>query len=218
MTIMEPSTRLDGSNDQHRHDRAAEILMRRQEDLVSVAARRAADDACAAIGHQLSEPLTALLLYLTEIKRRCEPTTGTEPISEAFREVVEMALRATVRTCAIMEQVGHPIDPPVDAKAAVARGSEVIDSWNRNGVDRGLALPPSLAASGRQLTPREQQVLALIADGASNKAGGHRLGISTRTFEAHRAHIMRKLGANNVADLVRIALSVDKRLPVIRAQ
>jgi two-component system, LuxR family, response regulator FixJ len=57
------------------------------------------------------------------------------------------------------------------------------------------------------LTPREHEVLALITSGSSNKEGGHRLGISTRTFEVHRAHLMGKLGARNAADLVRIALS-----------
>jgi DNA-binding NarL/FixJ family response regulator len=49
-------------------------------------------------------------------------------------------------------------------------------------------------------------VLTLITGGCSNKEGGHRLGISTRTFEAHRAHLMGKLGARNAADLVRAAL------------
>ena len=58
-----------------------------------------------------------------------------------------------------------------------------------------------------ELTRRETQVAALIADGASNKEAGRRLGISPRTVELHRAHIMAKLGARNAADLVRIVLS-----------
>jgi DNA-binding CsgD family transcriptional regulator len=49
-------------------------------------------------------------------------------------------------------------------------------------------------------------VLALITGGVSNKEGGHRLGISKRTFESHRAHLMGKLGAKNAADLVRMTL------------
>ncbi len=53
-------------------------------------------------------------------------------------------------------------------------------------------------------------MLALVAGGASNKEGGYRLGISNRTFEAHRAHLMGKLGAKNAADLIRIALSNDR--------
>ena len=58
-----------------------------------------------------------------------------------------------------------------------------------------------------ELTRREQQVATLIADGASNKEAGRRLGISPRTVELHRAHVMEKLGARNAADLVRIVLT-----------
>jgi DNA-binding CsgD family transcriptional regulator len=65
------------------------------------------------------------------------------------------------------------------------------------------------AVSG--LTPREREVAALIADGASNKEAGRRLGISPRTVELHRAHIMEKLGARNAADLVRIVLTRSSR-------
>jgi DNA-binding CsgD family transcriptional regulator len=60
---------------------------------------------------------------------------------------------------------------------------------------------------GRELlTPREREVLAEVVAGASNKAVGRKLGVSPRTIEVHRAHIMDKLGAKNAADLVRIAL------------
>ena len=64
-----------------------------------------------------------------------------------------------------------------------------------------------MVGADRELTPREQEVALLIAEGASNKEAGRRLGISPRTVEIHRAHIMRKLGARNAADLVRIVLS-----------
>jgi two-component system response regulator FixJ len=57
------------------------------------------------------------------------------------------------------------------------------------------------------LTPRERDVLAQIARGASNKEAGRQLGISPRTIEVHRARIMEKLGARNAADLVRIVMS-----------
>ncbi len=49
-------------------------------------------------------------------------------------------------------------------------------------------------------------VLALIVDGATSKVAGATLGISPRTVEFHRANIMEKLNARNVADLIRIAL------------
>jgi two-component system response regulator FixJ len=69
-----------------------------------------------------------------------------------------------------------------------------------------------MAGAGTELTPREREVAQLIADGASNKEAGRRLGISPRTVELHRAHVMEKLGARNAADLVRIVLSSSARL------
>jgi two-component system response regulator FixJ len=68
-----------------------------------------------------------------------------------------------------------------------------------------------MAGSVSELTRRELEVAALIADGASNKEAGRRLGISPRTVELHRAHVMEKLGARNAADLVRIVLSRSLR-------
>ena len=58
-----------------------------------------------------------------------------------------------------------------------------------------------------QLTPRERQVLQLIASGHTNKEAGRALGISPRTVEVHRARVMDKLGARNAADLTRIVLT-----------
>ena len=57
-----------------------------------------------------------------------------------------------------------------------------------------------------ELTPRESAVLALIMQGATSRAAGNTLGISPRTVEFHRANIMLKLSAKNVADLMRIVL------------
>jgi DNA-binding CsgD family transcriptional regulator len=61
------------------------------------------------------------------------------------------------------------------------------------------------------LTPREREVLVLLTSGASNKEAARALGISPRTVEVHRAHIMDKLGAKNAADLVRLVLRPERR-------
>lgn len=57
------------------------------------------------------------------------------------------------------------------------------------------------------LTPRESEVLNLIVNGESNKSAARILGISNRTVEVHRYRVMSKLGADNTADLIRIALT-----------
>jgi len=56
------------------------------------------------------------------------------------------------------------------------------------------------------LTPRERQVLRGIVDGLANKQVAGKLGISARTVETHRVHIMQKLQADSLAHLVRIWL------------
>lgn len=61
-----------------------------------------------------------------------------------------------------------------------------------------------------KLTGREGQVLERIVAGRLNKQIADDLGISIKTVEAHRANIMEKLGANTVADLLKIALGSKK--------
>ena len=60
----------------------------------------------------------------------------------------------------------------------------------------------------RSLTPREHQVMERVVKGASNKLIAHELGISARTIEIHRAHVMEKTGAEGLSDLVRMAFVV----------
>lgn len=56
------------------------------------------------------------------------------------------------------------------------------------------------------LTDREREVLQLVAEGCTSAEIAHRLFISPRTAEGHRANLMRKLGLQNHTDLVRFAL------------
>jgi DNA-binding NarL/FixJ family response regulator len=61
-------------------------------------------------------------------------------------------------------------------------------------------------ASKEVITPREREIIQLLAEGHSNKEAATRLGISVKTIEAHRANIMRKLRLRSVSDLVRYAI------------
>jgi DNA-binding NarL/FixJ family response regulator len=74
----------------------------------------------------------------------------------------------------------------------------------------GKPLAPSEAASERAgvLTPRQQEVLALIADGHANKEIAHRLGTSEGTVKAHITAIMRTLGVRN---RVQLLLAAEQR-------
>ena len=57
-----------------------------------------------------------------------------------------------------------------------------------------------------RLTPREREVLHLIAEGLTTKEIARRLDISTKTAENHRGHVLEKLDVRNTAELVRYAL------------
>ena len=89
----------------------------------------------------------------------------------------------------------------------------------RNAIER------SQAALGREaetralrdcyesLTPRERQVMAMVAAGLLNKQVGGELNISEITVKAHRGQVMRKMKADSLADLVNMAARL--RLPGI---
>src|SRR2546425_10631740 len=62
------------------------------------------------------------------------------------------------------------------------------------------------AAPGRNLTPREREIIQLLAEGKSNKEVAAVLNVSTRTIETHRANIMHKLGIHSLSGLVRYAI------------
>ena len=61
-------------------------------------------------------------------------------------------------------------------------------------------------AGTEPLTPREREIVQLLAEGKSNKEAADALGISTKTIETHRATIMRKLEFKSFAEMVRYAV------------
>lgn len=59
------------------------------------------------------------------------------------------------------------------------------------------------------LTPRERDVLEGLVAGQPNKITAYKLGISTRTVEAHRANLTHKLGVRSISDVLRLAFAAN---------
>jgi FixJ family two-component response regulator len=65
------------------------------------------------------------------------------------------------------------------------------------------------AARAATLTRREREIMELIVKGLANKQMAFQLELSEKTIETHRSRVMKKMGVDSVAELVRLALSLD---------
>ena len=93
---------------------------------------------------------------------------------------------------------------------SVAKGDYYLDSSVSHAVVENLMKSPLKAAKITDadyatLTPREQEVMRLLAEGLSSKAVAEKLFISPKTVENHRANMMNKLGLHSTIELVRYA-------------
>lgn len=103
--------------------------------------------------------------------------------------LVAEAMHAGARGYVVKHQAGTEL---VDAVRAVARGETRSPAF-----DHGDVQP---------LSPREREVLVLIADGHRNRDIAERLGMAEKTVESHRGNILRKLGMRDRVELVRYAI------------
>jgi FixJ family two-component response regulator len=102
------------------------------------------------------------------------------------------------------------IEKPFRGSEIVQRIEDAIGAFTRRRMQPCTSKVLSLNFPGREpLTRREREVLELFSSGLSNKDAGRQLGISPRTIEDHRANIMKKLGAKNSTDLIRIVLEAS---------
>ncbi len=103
------------------------------------------------------------------------------------------------------------IEKPFRGCELIARVAGALESYAvRQNEPTGLG--PLHFPGAEPLSKRELQVLQQFISGASNKEAARALGISPRTVEDHRSHIMKKLGARNSADLIRIVMRTIRHL------
>jgi len=100
------------------------------------------------------------------------------------------------------------IEKPVTGNEIVGRVRAVVEALSQASNGSNPSKIFLLHFPGRELlTRRERDVLVHLVEGDSNKEIAHRLGVSARTVEGHRAGIMRKAGVRSTAQLVRRVLS-----------
>jgi FixJ family two-component response regulator len=110
----------------------------------------------------------------------------------------------------VMAMKGGAVDfltKPIDESALLASIDKALEQHRK--LQRVAIERDSLVTRYRSLTPREQQVLLLLARGLLNKQAANELGITEYTVQIHRGHIMRKMKADSFASLVKFASKLN---------
>jgi two-component system response regulator FixJ len=171
------------------------------------------------------ESADSFLRALDPSRHGCVVADVRMPGMDGIELVRELARRQILLPVVVIS--GHA-DVPM-AVAAIKAGAEdfiekpVDDVQLVAAINRGLARAHAkqrlqegvqdIRSRFKQLTPREVEVFDLVIDGYTSEAIAERLGISTRTVEGYRVQIMDKMQAESVAQLVRLAIRLDRLAP-----
>jgi two-component system response regulator FixJ len=101
------------------------------------------------------------------------------------------------------------IEKPFDEVRLLASIRNAVEQGRERDADATEV--ESLQTRFNTLSPRQREVMDLAVAGLSNKEIGTRLKISPKTVENHRAWVMERIGARNIAELVRIAMKVQNK-------
>jgi DNA-binding NarL/FixJ family response regulator len=123
-------------------------------------------------------------------------------------EVIREVLRAGARGYVLKSDAGRLLLSAIEAVSQhkpffTSRVSELVLAGFLSG---DQVRPDNEHPPGAPLTPREREVLQLLAEGKTNKEVAAALGIGLKTVETHRMNLMAKLGLHSVVDLVRYAI------------
>jgi len=123
------------------------------------------------------------------------------------RSIVVMTAHGDVPTAVRAMKAGAAdfVEKPFDDGALLATVEAALEASRAP----GAAEADDAAARVAALSPREREVLDLLAAGRSNKAIAQELGLSPRTVEIHRARLMARLGVGSLAEAVRLAVRAE---------
>lgn len=140
------------------------------------------------------------------------PTLQVELIRRSLRlPVIFLSGKGTIPVTVRAMKAGAIdfLTKPVEGSMLLARVKEALEkgSWQ---LKRALA-NQSGSSQLEKLTRREREVMVMAVVGHTSKEIAQRLGISYRTVEIHRAHVMQKTGAANLLELARMANALESR-------
>jgi len=182
-----------------------------------VAEARHGGQACEVV--ELSEPDVLLLdlnmpglpglEVITQLSRRY-PRLRIVAIS-AHRDVAHVSSALRSGACGYVLKTDPEEEISNAVREVVSGGQYLSPQLRYTRFEDYLVMAAETAYDQRydRLTPREREVLHLVAEGHTNSEIAHSLSVSRRTVEAHRRNLQRKLGLNNVAELIRYALELS---------
>jgi len=132
------------------------------------------------------------------------PQTGVLMLTaHESEQVVREVLAVGARGYLLKSDAGRELVAAI--QALLAQGTYFTSSIARLVLEGYLRANDGEAARP-ELSPREREIVQLLAEGRSNKEVAKELGITVKTAETHRTNIMRKMGFSSLADLVRYAV------------
>jgi two-component system, LuxR family, response regulator FixJ len=172
---------------------------------------------------RLHDSASALLQRLGDLEAGCIVTDVRMPEMDGLQLVSELKRRGV--TLPVVVMTGHA-DVALAVQAMKVGVIEFIEKPFEDivlieAVEMAFGVEPEALALQAQrgefsrrlqhLSAREREVFEAVSEGASNKVAAQRLGISPRTIEIYRANVMSKMGAENLSQLVRLAVRCGGR-------
>ena len=166
------------------------------------------EDCLGHIGERRGEPAAGGCCIVIDVAPG--GAAGLRPLwlTRSLHPVVVIAAPGDVETAVQVMKDGafDCIEPPVNPvellDAVIAAVERDFANRLRNGREA------ELRSRAESLTPRERQIMAMLAEGTLNKVIASRLGLSRRTVETHRTNVMHKMNASSVVQLINMSMSL----------